>query len=334
MTVEATIQKLLEESKNFQKTVEIEEEALKPSHDGDEPSNKKNNVQDQKAAEGGTSKKANRVTQGADAPEGMAKLKEEEETTEEVVAEETKEEIAVDMSEDVSALFNGEEGLTEEFRQKAETIFEAAVTSRVKQEVARIEESFEQKLQEAIEESVEGLVEHVDGYLNLMVEQWMENNAVALESGMKSDILESFVGGLKSLFEQHYIDMPEEKFDLVGDMESQIEALKGKVDESVATIVDLRKELNEHKRAEVISSVCEGLTAIEAEKLQTLAEEISFEDAESFAGKMQTIRENYFAKTTVKAEAPSILTEETIQEEKAIPAEMKQYVTALNLFAR
>lgn len=346
MSVEATIQKLLEESKKLKQLDEanrvtqgaVPAEGMKKldadQSAEDEPSNKKNNVDTQKAAEGGTSKTANRATQGAVAPESMPKLKEDEEVdAEKTVAEEEK----VDMSADVAALFNGEEGLTEEFRQKAETIFEAAVTSRIKEEVARITEAleaqYETKLEEAIEEKLEGLVEHVDGYLNLMVEQWMENNAVALESGMKAEVLESFVAGMKNLFQEHYIEVPEEKFDVLGSMEEEIKALNDKLNESVAVNVSLKKELNEAKRVEIIAGVCEGLTDIEADKLQTLAEEISFEDADSFAQKMQTIRENYFAKT-VKKEVPSIITEETVQEEKQVPAEMSRYVKTISMISR
>lgn len=397
MSVELTIQKLLEESRKIKQLDEANE--VVPAHSGDEPSNKKNMKVDQKEAEGGTSKKANRVSQGAVAPETMAKLQSEsyDELTEEELeliesiledgveqldelssallqrykaknidtgrsamikapvdkaaaktlvkrtaglkaAKQRLGEEELDMSDDVAALFNGEEGLTEEFRQKAETIFEAAVTSRIKEEVARITEAleaqYETKLDEEIEKTVEGLVEHVDGYLNLMVEQWMENNEVALESGMKSDILESFVGGLKSLFEQHYIEVPEEKFDLVGEMESEIETLNAKLDEAVATNVELNKALNENTRESIVASASEGLSDIEAEKLQTLAEEISFEDSDSFAQKMQTIRENYFVKKAAKVGTPSILAEETIQEEKSVPAEMQAYVKTISTLIR
>lgn len=332
MSVENTIQKLLEESRKIKQLDESNE--VVPAHSGDEPSNKKNMKVDQKEAEGGTSKKPNRATQGAVAPDSMPKLENEEQDDEEVIAEDE----TVDMSSDVAALFNGEEGLTEEFRQKAETIFEAAVTSRIKEEVARITEAleaqYEAKLEEEIEKTVEGLVEHVDGYLNLMVEQWMENNEVALESGMKSDILESFVGGLKNLFEQHYIEVPEEKFDLVGEMESEIETLNAKLDEAVATNVELNKALNENTRESIVASASEGLSDIEAEKLQTLAEEISFEDSDSFAQKMQTIRENYFVKKAAKVETPSILAEETIQEQKSVPAEMQAYVKTISTLIR
>lgn len=335
MSVESTIQSLLEDAKKFKALEEANE--VVPTKGTPEPSNAKNNVDDEPEAKGGTSKKSNEVTKGAVAPEAMPKLqKEDEEVEGETISEE---ELTVDMSEDVAALFNGEDGLTEDFRQKAETIFEAAVTSRIKEEVARIEEAlevqYEQKLQEAVEKEVEGLVEHVDGYLNLMVEQWMENNAVALESGMKSDILESFVGGLKGLFQEHYIDVPEEKFDLVGSMEEQIQALSAKLDEAVAANVEMHKALTEATRADIVAEACEGLSDVEAEKLQSLAEEISFEDADGYAQKLQTIRENYFAKKSSGKEViTSIITEETIQEEKAVPASMQAYVKTISSMIR
>lgn len=331
MSIESTIASLLQESRKLQEANEVQ-----PTKGTPNPENAKNNVQDEKEAEGGTSKKPNEVTKGAAPAEAKPALPkvESEEVEGEVVAEDT-----IDMSADVAALFNGEEGLTEAFRQKAETIFEAAVTSRIKEEVAAITESleakFEAQLLEAIEENKQGLVEHVDGYLNLMVEQWMENNVVALESGMKADILESFVGGLKNLFEEHYIDVPEEKFDVVGSLEEQIEALTVKLDEAVALNVELNTALSESTKSEIVAEACDGLSDIEAEKLQTLAEEISFEDADSFAGKLQTIRENYFAKkTTEKTASPAFLTEETITEEKTVPAEMKAYVQTISSLIR
>jgi hypothetical protein len=378
MSIEKTIQSLLEDAAKLKEANEVV-----PTKGTPEPSNAKNNVDDEPEAKGGTSKKTNRVTQGALPAEALKKLQAEacDKLDEDEMIEEEIEEAATssprgtgmrlsagqraianmkksakereeeqrraaeqqgakmkedfNMDEAVSALFNGEEGLTEEFRQKAETIFEAAVTSRVKEELARIEESFEQRIEEALEEQVEGLVEHVDGYLNLMVEQWVENNAVALESGMKADILESFVHGMKNLFQEHYVDVPEERFDVLGALESKIEDLNAKLDESVALNVQLNSKLVESTRDDIVAEACAGLSDLEAEKLQTLAEEISFEDSESFARKMQTIRENYFVKTAAKSVAPSaFLTEETIQEEKAVPADMRAYVDTISTLIR
>jgi len=233
-----------------------------------------------------------------------------------------------DMSEDVDALFNGEEGMTEEFRQKAETIFESAVVARIKEEVERIEEEYNTKLEEQYEQIAESLVDNVDGYLNLMIEQWMEDNTVAIETGLKNDIMESFVGGMKTLFESHYIDVPEEKYDLVGELEGKIKDLSAKLDETFELNVRLKGELNEKTRVEIVDSICEGLTDIEAEKLQTLAEEINFDDAGTFTKKIKTIRENYFSKKTEKT-VNTFLTEDTIEEEKSIPANMSPYVNAL-----
>ncbi len=254
-----------------------------------------------------------------------------EEAAEEIVAEETvseqKEEIAVDVSEDVAALVNGEE-LSEEFKTKAATIFEAAVVTRVKAEVAKLEEQYEAKVAAATQEIQEGLVEKIDGYLGLMVEQWMEQNALALESGMKSDILESFVGGMKSLFEEHYIDIPEEKYDVLGEMETKVEELESKLNESVEVSVELKKELDAIKRVQAIEESTNGLTDTEVEKFRGLAEELSYEDVESFKTKLQTIRENYFV-TKANADVKSVVTDEPIVEQKVLNETISRYVQAL-----
>jgi hypothetical protein len=182
--------------------------AIPATAGADNEANKKNNVTDEHEAEDATAKKSNPANSSAVAGDqapvhkGSTSIK--------------------GVKEDVDALLNGEE-LSEEFRTKAETIFEAAVLSRVAAEVARIEEEFESKLAEQVAKNTEGLVEQVDGYLGYIAEQWMTQNELALERGMKSDILEGFVSGLKDLFEEHYIDLPEEKFDVLGEMESKLE---------------------------------------------------------------------------------------------------------------
>jgi hypothetical protein len=243
-----------------------------------------------------------------------------------------KEEYDLDISEDVAALTNGEE-LSEEFKAKAATIFEAAVINRVKQEVATLEEEFDARLEEAVAQTQEALVEKVDGYLNYVVETWMVDNELALERGMKSEILESFVSGMKGLFEEHYIDVPEEKFDLIGEMEEAIESLNGKLDEQLAVNVEMKKLLDEAARVEIVSESCEGLTDTEKEKFVSLVEELSYENSETFEKKVQTIRENYFTnKATTRSSISSVVTDEpvSLNEEKVIPAGMKRYVQALN----
>lgn len=286
--------------------------------------NAKNNVEDEKEAEV-ASKKPNVVTAKAEAgdqavirPSGAVPA--------------TAPGPAVNFKEDMDALVNGED-LSEEFKVKAATIFEAAIVTRVKQEVARIEEEFEARIQEEAAKNQEGLVEKVDGYLNYIVEQWFKQNEIALESGMKSEILEGFVSGLKGLFEEHYIDIPEEKFDVLGALEEQNAELQAKLDEQVAANVELSQALNESARNEIIYDALEGLTETDKEKFVGLAEELVFEDAESFEKKVQTIRENYFTNKVTSTIVESVVTDtpvETLTEEKAVDPSIKRYMSALN----
>lgn len=243
--------------------------------------------------------------------------------------EEVKEELTIDVSADVAALVNGEE-LTEEFKTKAATIFEAAVVTRVKAEIAKIEEEFDTQLAEQVESIKEGLVEKVDGYLNYVVEQWMTDNELALENGMKTEIMESFVAGMKGLFEQHYIDVPAEKLDVLGDLQEEAESTKAKLDEQLAANVELTKQINEMKRVAEIAQFSGDMADTDAEKFQGLAEELAFEDAESFKTKLQTIKENYFGKK-VSTTVESVVTDEPVllDEEKKIDPVMAGYLKAL-----
>lgn len=245
--------------------------------------------------------------------------------------------IKASVKEDVDALINGED-LSEEFKTKAATIFEAAVVTRVKQEVARLEEQYDSQLQEEVESIAEGLIEKVDGYLNYVVEQWMSDNELALENGMKNEILESFVTGMKGLFEQHYIDVPEEKYDVLGDLQEQLDEVGSKLDEQLEANVALAKEINEMKRAIAISEAADGMVDTDAEKFSALAEELAFEDVDSFKEKLQTIKENYFGKKTSTTIVESVVTDEPVQltEEVAKPIteqvspEMARYLRAFN----
>jgi hypothetical protein len=276
--------------------------------------NAKNNVDNEDEAANATSKKSNPATASS------------------VAGDQAVIRTGTSVKEDVDALLNGEE-LSEEFRAKAETIFEAAVMTRVKSEVARIEEEFESKLAEAVAKNTEGIVEQVDGYLGYIAEQWMTQNEIALERGMKSDILEGFIGGLKNLFEEHYIDIPEEKFDVLGEMESKIDELEAKLNEQVAANIELSKTLAESNRAEIVKTVSEGLTDTETEKFMSLVEELSYEDQASFETKVKTIRENYF--TTKAATVQSVVTDapvEALTEEvsKKLDPAMSAYAAQLN----
>jgi len=287
--------------------------------------NAKNNVEDEDPAANATSKKSNVVTAKAEAGD-------------QAVIRTAKDSIpahapgaAVNFKEDMDALFNGEE-LTEEFKEKATTIFEAAVMTRINEAFATIEEEFEARLQEEAAKNQEGLVEKVDGYLNYIVEQWFTQNEIALESGMKSEILEGFVSGLKGLFEEHYIDIPEEKFDVLGALEEQNAELQAKLDEQVAVNVEMAKVINESTRESIVADALDGLTETDKEKFLGLSEELVFEGVESFEKKVQTIRENYFtnkASTIVE----SVVTDtpvETLTEEKAVDPSIRKYMSALN----
>jgi hypothetical protein len=244
------------------------------------------------------------------------------------------EELIVDVSEDVAALLNGEE-LSEDFQAKAKTIFETVVINRVKTEVARLKEEIEAETETKVEAIKEGLVDKVDGYLNYVVEQWIEQNEIALESGMKSDILEGFVSGLKTLFTEHYIEVPEEKFDVLGDLKEQVSSVESKLDEQVAKNVAMASELNEMKRKAVIAEAATEMTDVDREKFMGLIEELSFEDSESFAKKVSTIRENYFAKKATKTEVLSVVSDEpvSIDEDSKAPRlneSMSKYADMLN----
>ena len=271
------------------------------------PDNARNNVQDEKDAE--------------DAPTGKMNPKNGDQKP------------VRPMKEDIDAML-GDAELTEEFKTKAATIFEAAVLARVAEEAARIQEEFEAKLAEQVEQNTQGIVEQVDGYLGYMAEQWMAQNEIALEQGMKSEILEGFVNGLKGLFEEHYIDIPEERFDVLGEMENKIAELESKIDEQVGVNVELTKTLAEAKRAEIVGTVSEGLTDTETEKFLSLAKEIAFEDSESFETKLKTIRESYFTAKQL-TEVKSVVTDAPVEvltesKAKAVDPVMAQYLSALN----
>lgn len=265
--------------------ISLEEEELKPTDDGDEPNNKKNNVDKQEI--GGKSKVANVVTKGASAPEASH---------------------IAGIKEDVAALVDGED-LSEEFKEKAATIFEAAVLNRVKQEIANLNEAYEARLEEEIEQITEGLVEKVDGYLDYVVEQWIEQNEIALESGMKSEILEGFVGGLRTLFAEHYIDVPEEKFDVLGAMEESVSELTDKLNEQVEFNIELKNELRQYQINETVAELSEGLADTDKEKFFALVEELTFDGIDSFKKKVQTIRESYFTTKATTRVVESVVTD-------------------------
>jgi len=215
----------------------------------------------------------------------------EEELTEE---EETEDEVLFES--DLEALFADEEHLTEEFKVKAANIFEAIVTSRVTSEVEAIEADLVEQANAAFEETKEELVENIDKYLSYVTENWMKENELAIESGLKSEITESFIKGMQQVFTEHYIEVPEEKYDVLAEMQAQIDGLKEKLDEQAAQNVELFSEAEQLKKEKVFAEVCEDLASTETEKFATLVEDISFGSEEMYKQKLIVVKENYFPK--------------------------------------
>ena len=206
-----------------------------------------------------------------------------------------KEESDLDIKADVDALV-GDSDLSEEFKQKAATIFEAAIKAKVKEESQRLQGEYETKLKEDTETHKAELVEKVDSYLNYVVEEWMQENKIAIERGIKGEIAEDFIGGLKKLFEDHYIDVPDEKYNVLEDQASKIEDLEKKLNEEIEKNVKLNKDNGELKKEDIIKASSEDLTDVEAEKFNKLAEEVEYANEEDFTSKVKTIKESYFGK--------------------------------------
>ena len=202
----------------------------------------------------------------------------------------------MDMKEDVNALTDGED-LSEEFKAKAATIFESAVKAKLVEEIEKLESEYETKVDEKVSEVKEEIVDKVDAYLNYVVEEWMKENELAIEKGLRNEITEDFIGGLKSLFESHYINVPQEKYDVIENQAAEIEKLKEEVNKSIEKNVELNSKLAESTREEVINDVSSDLVATEVEKLKGLAESIEYKDADSFRKSVETLKNSYFPKT-------------------------------------
>lgn len=237
----------------------------------------------------------------------------------------------VNVAEDVEAMFAGED-LSEDFTSKATTIFEAAVVSKVNEILETVTVDLEAELEVEKEEIVESMTSRLDDYMEYVVEQWMEENQLAVEQGIKSEIVENFMVGLRNLFAESYIDIPEDKVDLVDELASKVAELEGSINEEVEKNIASRKELAEAKKATVLRDVTEGLTESQVVKMKSLAEGVEFESAEDYAKKLETIKENYFPQEEVISEDTSFdsepveLEEET---EKRVAPEMKAYMDAI-----
>ena len=246
------------------------------------------------------------------------------------VAESPEFDYQADFSEDLNALISDEATLSEEFKSKAETIFEAAIKSKLSEEIDRLEAKYEEELSEEIESTKADLVEKVDSYLNYVVEQWMEDNKVAIQSGLRAEIAENFMTSLKGLFEESYIDVPDSKVDLVDDLADTVEELEESLNATTAKAIELSEELEGYKRDAIIRESARGLAATQVEKLKALVEDVDFEDEETFAMKVETVKNSYFNKeVTESREAEFVATEEQGQSVVSTSSSMDAYLTAL-----
>ena len=212
----------------------------------------------------------------------------------------------IDVKEHVDALVAGDDSLSEEFKQKAATVFEAAIKSKVKEIAEEIEADYNKKFEEETSKAKDELVEKVDSYLSYVVEEWMKENELALERGIKGEIAEDFISGLKKLFEDHYIDVPDEKYNVLEDQASKIEELNKKLNESIEKNIELSKENGKYVRQSIIDEASKELAETQKEKFNKLAEEIDYKNEEDFRTKVSTIKESYFGKKDSSGEIDDV----------------------------
>ena len=276
-----------------------------------------------------------------------------EEEGEEIVAEEQQELTAenleelkskyeIDVKSDVEALIQGEE-LSEEFKEKAATIFEAAVFAKVNEEVnsriETLEAQYKEQLDESLNETRTEMVQKVDDYLNYVVKEWMQENELAIEKGIRSEIVEDFMVGLKNLFVEHYIDIPDEKVDLVDDLFAKVEDLEESLNKEMEKGIELTKELKEFRKLEAVANISEDLTDVQREKMVKLAESVEYENDEDYSEKLGVLKENYFptevkeSNETTGDTEPEVLTEEEAKEAEVaeeMSETMKRYSQMLS----
>ena len=238
----------------------------------------------------------------------------------------------IDLTEDLNAIF-GENDLSEEFKSQVTTIFEAAVVSKINEEIELIEQEFNAKLEESVVEIAEELTNQIDSYLDYAVDNWMQENELAVERGIKSEITEEFIGGLKQLFEDHYIDVPEEKVDLVDSLADRVEDLEEKLNEAIETNIELNSIVEDYQRDELVNEATAELTSMESEKLRGLSEGVGFEDVDQYRQALDTLKENYFPRTSkggaVQLDEEAEISENGIVEEAPRNAAMASYVNVL-----
>ena len=261
-------------------------------------------------------------------------IEEEEVTTDEVVAEEeTTEEVEVDIEEDVNALFGGED-LSEEFKEKAKLVFETALNSKVSEVKEALEAKYQETLEERIAEEKTALSERVDNYLEYVADEWFTENALAVEQGLKTDMTESFLSGMKSLFEEHYVTIPDDKYDVLESMVEKLDDMETKLNEQIEKNVSLNSRLGESVANGILESVSEGLASTQKEKLASLSESVEFESEESYREKLETLRESYFSSKAKSPAAKSDTISEGVDSADAtdVSNSMAAYMKTLSAF--
>ena len=263
-------------------------------------------------------------------------IAEDEIAEEEVVAEEevTEEEVTelpeitdeVDIDDDVNALLGGQE-LSEEFREKAKTIFEAALKSKVTELREAMEAHYEAKLVEEVEGMKDELIERVDSYLEYVADEWLQENALQVERGIRTEMTESFLAGMRGLFEEHYVSIPEDKYDVVENMVDKLDEMESKLNEQIEKNISITKSLSEATGGNILSDVSEGLSSTQKEKLASLAEGVEFESEESYKEKLETLKESYF-KTAPKRSDSEVLNEQAATPD--VSGSMAAYIQALS----
>ena len=309
---------IFEAAKKAEAKAKVEDDEEEEDDEGDEDegdveegkSKKKESVDDEKDLEGKHKKKK------------MSKL-DDPNAEVEVTAEKKK------FKEDVEALIKDEDTLSEGFKAKAETIFEAALQSKIISETAKLEERYASDLAGEVEAIKEDLVDKVDGYLTYVVENWMKDNEVAIEHSLKSEITESFIDSLGQLFSEHHINVPQDKGDILDALSEEAKDAKAQLNDATANAMELAEQVKTYQRKEIVAEACEGLAATEAAKVKELAEAVEADDNETFASKVATIKESYLKKDTAVEATPEVdaITEDT--QEQDVSDNMKKYLSAI-----
>jgi hypothetical protein len=241
--------------------------------------------------------------------------------------EETEETIQYSFDEDLNALVSGSD-LTEEFRDKAKLIFEAAVTAKINEEVALMNEAYEQAFEEAVTEFKTEMSEQIDSYLTFVAEKWVSENALAIDSGIKTEIAENLMHGIRNLFTENYLEVPEEQFEIVNEMTEQLDVMESKLNEQIDLNVEMHKKLGGYIKNGIVSEVSVGLAETQKDKLQSLSEGVEFTNEQDFREKIETLKESYFA----RAAAPA--TEDTPVEQPIAGDAMSSYMSAISRWSK